>query len=104
MKYEILVKDTYDETSDIKETELVTTCMNSDGKTNDPSKRCTSKGCTNVSNNFMLTCLKCKEPQHFSCSGLPDYQITLFMTKGYRNFVCKLCVGMIPQEISNNCS
>ena len=40
-KYEILVKDTSDETNNIKETELVTTRMDSDGKTNDQSKRCT---------------------------------------------------------------
>ena len=38
------------------------------------------------------------------CTKLPAYQVTLFMKKGYRLYVCSLCVGEIDEEILGNCT
>ena len=53
---------------------------------------------------FMLACSKCKRLTHYRCTKLPAYQVTLFMKKGYRLYVCSLCVGEIDEEILGNCT
>ena len=45
-----------------------------------------------------------KQRTHYYCTQLPDYQIALFLQKGYRLFKCKACVGAIHEDILNNCS
>ena len=39
-----------------------------------------------------LTNAKCKQKQHYRCTGLPTYQIRMFLTKKYRSFVCINCI------------
>ena len=47
-----------------------------------------------------LTCAKCKEKQHYRCTGLPVYQIWMFLTPRYRSFVCVSCVP-VTEELSD---
>ena len=39
----------------------------------------------------MIDCNKCNRYTHFRCTKLPDYQISQFMVKGYRKYVCSNC-------------
>ena len=32
----------------------------------------------------MLTCTNCKSKYHYRCTELPDYQIAMFLSSGYR--------------------
>ena len=51
----------------------------------------------------MLTCSECKREVHFTCSGLPGYQIYLFREKrGYRKYVCEKCVGASAEYLLQN--
>ena len=65
--------------------------------------QCASAACTAEPNPHMLQCKKCKSLTHYGCTGLPAYQVALFMQKGYRRFKCHTCVGDIPEAIQVNC-
>ena len=54
--------------------------------------------CSENDNNDMFVCRKCKNKWHYACTSLPDYQVALFLSKNYRNFVCTSCVE-ITEEI-----
>ena len=56
------------------------------------SSDCTQPECILGKSKFMLKCCKCKH--------LPDYQVALFLRKGYRLYVCRTCVGEIEVGIS----
>ena len=51
----------------------------------------------------MITCGKCKTKLHYSCTGLLPYQIALFLSSGYRKFVCERCAN-VPEELSLQCT
>ena len=65
---------------------------------------CSVMECEMENSKFMLACSKCKRLTHYRCTKLPAYQVTLFMKKGYRLYVCILCVGEIDEEILGNCT
>ena len=65
---------------------------------------CTFNECVREKNKFMLECKKCKRLTHYACTGLPDYQISLFMQPRYSLYICENCVGVIHSDISDNCS
>ena len=60
--------------------------------------------CEMENSKFMLACSKCERLTHYRYTKLPAYQVTLFMKKGYRLYVCSLCVGEIDEEILGNCT
>ena len=70
------------------------------------SSSCAFKSCVQEQNEneYILECSKCKQRTHYYCTQLPDYQIALFLQKGYRLFKCKACVGAIHEDILNNCA
>ena len=39
-----------------------------------------------------IKCTKCKRSVHVVCTNLPMYQLHLFFTKNYREFICVNCV------------
>ena len=59
---------------------------------------CTPSGCTNDEDLYKLECAECKRLVHYICTQLPVFQIHLFLTKGYRKFVCANCVD-VPQYL-----
>ena len=65
---------------------------------------CKFNECVREKNRFMLECKKCKRLTHYACTGLPDYQISLFMQPRYSLYICENCVGVIHSDISDNCS
>ena len=64
------------------------------------SSDCTQPECILGKSKFMLKCCKCKHLTHYKCTQLPDYQVALFLRKGYRLYVCRTCVGEIEVGIS----
>ena len=53
---------------------------------------CLETICIDDGDEKKLTCAKCKQKQHYYCTGLPTYQIRMFITKKYRSFVCINCI------------
>ena len=41
---------------------------------------------------YKLECAECKRLIHYGCTSLPTYQLQIFLTKGYRKFICCKCV------------
>ena len=68
-----------------------------------PLAVCTQDGCALKNDRLMLECSKCKRRTHYACTKLPPYQITLFLQKSYRLYICTACVGDIHQDILENC-
>ena len=62
----------------------------SDEGSND-TNQCTEHNCTNDNDKMRLECHKCLRTLHYACTGLPTYQLQMFMTKGYRKYVCIDC-------------
>ena len=52
---------------------------------------CTVAKCNKAADSRMVACNNCDRYTHFSCTQLPPYQISMFMTKGYRRYVCEDC-------------
>ena len=52
---------------------------------------CTVAQCNKAADSRMVACNNCERYTHFSCTQLPPYQISMFMTKGYRRYVCEDC-------------
>ena len=61
-------------------------------------KDCRCDSCDEDDDKYKLKCNTCKHLFHYSCTGLPLYQISQFMVKGYRKFECWKCTD-IPQYI-----
>ena len=54
---------------------------------------CTSSTCVQDENDqYKVECAECKRLVHYRCTELPPYQVQLFLTKGYRKFICVNCV------------
>ena len=66
------------------------------------SSACTLDECLLEKTKFMLQCSKCQRLTHYACTQLPPYQISLFMQKGYRLYVCSTCVGAVDKDILEN--
>ena len=52
---------------------------------------CRVAGCNKAADSRMIPCNNCEKYTHFSCTQLPPYQISMFMTKGYRRYICEHC-------------
>ena len=64
---------------------------------------CTIDTCTIEMCAQMLECNKCKKLTHYACTGLPAYQVSLFLTKNYRIYTCENCVGQINEDLVLTC-
>ena len=53
---------------------------------------CTPTNCKYYNDKYKLGCAECKRLVHYGCTSLPTYQLQLFLTKGYRKFICCKCV------------
>ena len=65
---------------------------------------CTAN-CGIPSDTHMIDCNKCDRYTHFRCTKLPNYQISQFMSKGYRKYVCPNCcelLGITKSYTENN--
>ena len=54
--------------------------------------QCTLTNCNCNNDKYKLECAECKRLVHYGCTSLPTYQLQLFLTKGYRKFICCKCV------------
>ena len=50
--------------------------------------QCTPTNSKYDSNKYKLECTKWKRLVHYGCTSVPTYQLQLFLTKGYREFMC----------------
>ena len=65
---------------------------------------CGGSSCSTLNtDDDLLTCRKCKTKWHYSCTGLPPYQIALFLSSGYRKFVCERCDNVL-EELNFQCT
>ena len=48
-----------------------------------------SSCCMMYDDEFKLQCLACNKLVHSGCTQLPVFQISHFLTKGYRRYICK---------------
>lgn len=95
-------------TPTVSSVDAITTEQESD-KSLDPSRidsgnnlpTCTAAGCTRDVDSQMIKCTKCERNTHFSCTRLPGYQLAMFMTKGYRKFVCAACHGDVHADYTD---
>ena len=55
---------------------------------------CTKSSCTQDEDIHKLECAECKRLVHYKCTQLPVYQVQLFLTKGYRKFICVNCIDV----------
>lgn len=54
--------------------------------------KCTRSQCIDDGDSNKLECSLCKRLSHYTCTGLPAYQVHHFLsTKNYRKFVCVSC-------------
>ena len=53
--------------------------------------RCTELRCVNDTEQMRIECQKCSKTVHYACTGLPAYQLNMFLNKGYRKYVCRTC-------------
>ena len=63
---------------------------------------CTNTDCTKEAEHSMILCSKCKITTHFACTRLPAYQLSMFMTKRYRQYVCKTCYGEVHEDYTKD--
>ena len=66
--------------------------IHSESETSAENTGCTSLACVQDDDKYKLECAKCKLLVHYRCTQLPLYQIQLFLTKGYRKYICLNCV------------
>ena len=62
------------------------------------SRTCSKTTCIDDGDDNKLKCTKCLKKKHYKCTNLPAYQISQFLTKGYRGYVCNQCIT-IPTEL-----
>ena len=65
------------------------------------SEKCSAITCTENGSDKMLKCSKCNQYIHYQCTRLPTYQLSLFLTKNYRNFQCEKCV-VVPKSLQES--
>ena len=53
---------------------------------------CTAELCFADDDKYKLECSKCNRYVHYDCTQLPLFQIQLFLTTGYRKFICANCI------------
>ena len=53
---------------------------------------CTQTNSKCDSNKYKLECVECKGLVHYGCISLPPCKLQLFLTKGYRKFICCKCI------------
>ena len=63
-----------------------------ESETSPENTGCTPLACVQDDDKYKLECAECKLLVHYRCTQLPLYQIQLFLTKGYRKYICLNCV------------
>ena len=53
---------------------------------------CKHAACNAPDDQFMFKCSRCKECFHYKCTGLPPYQVALFLSPNHRGYRCENCV------------
>ena len=61
---------------------------------------CMSSSCIQDNDQYKLECAECHHLVHYNCIRLPVFQLQLFLTKGYRKFICMNCVD-IPEYLND---
>jgi hypothetical protein len=61
---------------------------------------CMSSNCIQDNDQYKLECAECHHLVHYNCTQLPVFQLQLFLTKGYRKFICVNCVD-IPEYLND---
>ena len=64
---------------------------------------CRASGCDKEADEFMIECFRCKHAVHFACTRLPAYQLQMFMTKGYKRYICETCYGEVDDYYTSHC-
>ena len=64
---------------------------------------CRASGCDKEADEFMIECNRCKHAIHFACTRLPAYQLQMFMTKGYKRYICETCYGQVDDYYTPHC-
>ena len=54
--------------------------------------QCTPTICKYNNNKYKLEYAECKRFLHYRCTSVPTYQLQLFLTKGYQQFICCKCI------------
>ena len=62
---------------------------------------CSLTNCLLDDDEFKLQCSTCNKLVHYGCTKLPAFQISHFLTKGYRRYVWKECTT-VPKYIWEN--
>jgi len=55
------------------------------------NNRCTEHNCIKDNEKMKIQCHKCQRMLHYACTGLPPYQLNMFLNKGYRKYQCITC-------------
>ena len=63
---------------------------------------CIPTNCKYDSDKYKLESSECKRLVHYGCTSLPTYQLQLFLTKGYRKFICYVEIPSYLHVISLN--
>ena len=71
--------------------------MEGDTNIND-NATCKQSLCVDDGDQHKVECKDCQRLVHYKCTHLPLYQLQLFLTTGYRKFVCINCVN-IPKYL-----
>ena len=58
--------------------------------------QCGKGSCLDDDDSHKLQCSQCDRLFHYTCTRLPLYQINLFLTKGYRRYLCANCTEVLP--------
>ena len=56
--------------------------------------------CIEDDDEHKLKCYQCKKLFHYACSSLPLYQLTHFLTIGYRRYLCRNCT-IVPDYLKD---
>ena len=61
---------------------------------------CEYNSCISDDDLNKLECSQCSRLVHYACTQLPTYQLSQFLTKGYRRYVCMQCTH-IPDYVND---
>lgn len=59
---------------------------------------CLEDDCISDEDEHKLECIQCHKLYHYSCTQLPLYQLSYFLIKGYRKYICPRCT-VVPDYL-----
>ena len=60
--------------------------------------KCSGNECLSDEDEYKLECVQCQKLFHYACTQLPLYQLSYFLIKGYRRYVCPECT-VVPDYV-----